>query len=108
MQNRRILDAVFKAQGGELRPKIVSNSYLGVLSHLRAGGWSSIVPHSFAHLFGARPDIALIPLVDPVHVQSVGLVTTSRDPLPPMARALETAARRLDLRGWLEPVTAVA
>ena len=108
MQNRRILDAVFKAQGAEMRPKSVSNSYLGVLSQLRAGSWSSIVPHTFAHLFGAQPDIALIPLVDPVHVQSVGLVTTNRDPLPPMAHALESAARRLDLRSRLEPVTAVA
>ncbi len=104
MQNRRILDAVFKAQGAEVHPNVVSNSFLGVLSQLRAGAWSSIVPHTFAHLFGAQPISRLIPLIDPVHTQSVGLVTTNRDPPPPMARALESAARRLDLRSRLEPM----
>jgi DNA-binding transcriptional LysR family regulator len=98
MQNRRILDAVFRAAGEPARPSVVSNSFLGVLSQLRSGAWSSIVPHTFAHLFGHQPDIALIPLVRPEHHQSVGLVTTDRDPQPPMARALEACARTLNLR----------
>ena len=44
---------------------------------------------------GAQPDIALIPLLEPAHAQSVGLVSTDRDPPPPMARALEACAERL-------------
>jgi DNA-binding transcriptional LysR family regulator len=96
MQNRRILDAVFAAHGVQARPSIVSNSFLGVLSQLRSGAWSSIVPHTFAHLFGEQDDIALIPMVEPMHTQAIGLVTTDRDPQPPMARALEACARSLD------------
>jgi DNA-binding transcriptional LysR family regulator len=101
MQNRRILDAVFQSAGAPVRPSIVSNSFLGVLSQLRSGAWSSIVPHTFAHLFGEQDEIALIPLVDPVHTQSIGLVTTSRDPSPPMARAIEATARSLDVNALM-------
>jgi DNA-binding transcriptional LysR family regulator len=101
MQNRRILDAVFGAQGMQARPSVVSNSFLGVLSQLRSGAWSSIVPHTFRHLFGHQHDIALIPLAEPVHTQSIGLVTTNRDPPPPMARALEACARSLDFDALL-------
>jgi DNA-binding transcriptional LysR family regulator len=101
MQNRRILDAVFQATGMPVHPSVVSNSFLGVLSQLRSGAWSSIVPHSFRHLFGHQQDIALIPLVEPVHTQSIGLVTTSRDPSPPMAHALEACARSLDFETLL-------
>jgi DNA-binding transcriptional LysR family regulator len=101
MQNRRILDGVFQATGMQAHPSVVSNSFLGVLSQLRSGAWSSIVPHSFRHLFGRQEDIALIPLVEPVHTQSIGLVTTSRDPPPPMAHALEACARSLDFEALL-------
>lgn len=96
MQNRRILDAVFDRQQVEFHPDVVSNSFLALLSQLRTGAWSSIVPHSFARLFGAQPDLVLIPLVDPLPLQSVGLVTSDRDPLPPMASAIAACARSVD------------
>lgn len=96
MQNRRILDAMFGHHQLELRPDVVSNSFLAVLSHLRTGAWSSIVPHSFVRLFGTQPDIALIPLAEPQLIHSIGLVTSDRNPLPPMASAIEACARRVD------------
>ena len=96
MQNRRILNGVFALQQADIRPDVVSNSFLAILSQLRTGGWSSIVPHSFAHLFGEQRDVALIPLVEPLHIQSIGLVTSDREPAPPMARALEACARSVD------------
>jgi len=96
MQNRRILDGVFAAQQIAINPDVVSNSFLGILSLLRSGGWSTIVPHSFAALFGNQPDIALIPVIEPLHLQSISLVTTDREPAPPLARALEASARTID------------
>lgn len=96
MQNRRILDGVFAAQDIAIHPDVVSNNFLGILSQLRSGGWSTIVPHSFATLFGGQPDIALVPLIEPLHLQSIGLVTTDREPAPPLARALEASARTID------------
>ncbi len=96
MQNRRILDGVFAAQDIAINPGVVSNSFLGILSQLRSGVWSTIVPHSFTTLFGLQPDIAFIPLIEPLHLQSIGLVTTDREPAPPLARALEACARTID------------
>ena len=104
MQNRRILDAVFEQQQLEVRPDVVANSFLAVLAQLRTGAWSSIVPHSFGHLFGEQRDIALIPLVEPMHRQSVGLVTSDREPAPPMARALEACAQGVDFAAVMEKV----
>ena len=104
MQNRRILDAVFEQQQLEVRPDVVANSFLAVLAQLRTGAWSSIVPHSFGHLFGEQRDIALIPLVEPMHRQSVGLVTSDREPAPPMARALEACAEGVDFAAVMEKV----
>jgi len=96
MQNRRILDSVFAQQQADVRPALVANSFLAILSQLRTGGWSSIVPHSFAYLFGEQRDIALVPLVEPRHLQSIGLVTSDREPASPMAGALEACARTID------------
>jgi DNA-binding transcriptional LysR family regulator len=104
MQNRRILNSVFGMQGVDVRPDVVSNSFLGILSHLRTGVWSSIVPHTFSHLFGEQRDIALIPLIEPIHTQSIGLVTSDLEPPPPMARALEACARSLNLEHALSVV----
>ena len=104
MQNRRILNAVFEQQQLDFRPDVVANSFLAVLSQLRTGAWSSIVPHSFGHLFGEQRDIALIPLVEPMHRQSVGLVTSDREPAPPMARALEACAEGVDFAAVMEKV----
>lgn len=102
MQNRRILNSVFQHHGVEVTPSVVSNSFIAILSHLRTGVWCSIVPHTFAHLFGEQRDIALVPLVEPLHLQAIGLVTSDREPPAPMARALETLARSLNFEALLE------
>lgn len=104
MQHRRNLDAVFALNKVEVRPAMVSNSFLAILSQLRAGGgWSSIVPHSFAQLFGDQPDLVLIPLIEPLHLQPVGLVTSDREPAPPLARAFEQSVRISDLALRIPP-----
>ncbi|WP_374309112.1 LysR family transcriptional regulator [Methylocella sp.] len=102
MQNRRILDKLAASIGVSIKPTVVSNSFLGVCSHLRQGDWSGIVPHTFFYVFGAAPDLMAIDLVDPVHSEGIGLVLSDRDPLPPMASALLAATRAFDLEAELE------
>ena len=97
MQNRRIIDRLAASIGAAIHPAIVSNSFLGVCSHLRHGGWASIVPHTFFHVFGAEPDLVGIDLVDPVHSESIGLVISDREPRSPMAGALLAAALSVDI-----------
>ncbi|HET6378086.1 MAG TPA: LysR family transcriptional regulator [Methylocella sp.] len=88
MQNRRIIDRVIESAGAAVKPAIVTNSFLGVCSYVRKGGFASIVPHSFLCAFGATPGLSAIELVAPAHSQTIGLVLTSREPLPPMAEAI--------------------
>lgn len=97
MQNRRVLNKLVQSLGLELAPTVTTNSYLAVCSHVCSGTWSSIIPHTFAYIFAGCEDLALIGLVDPVHSQTIGLVATDRDPLPPLARALMTCATRLNI-----------
>ncbi|KAB1069477.1 LysR family transcriptional regulator [Methylobacterium planeticum] len=88
MQNRRILDGLAATFGLVLRPTVVSNSFLGVCAHLREGGYVSIVPQTFRHLFGGTEALVMRDLAEPTPHQAVGLVLSERDPLPPMAAAL--------------------
>ena len=96
MQNRRIINNVAASIGVEIKPDVVSNSYLAVLSHVRHGEWASIVPHTFARLFFGGPDLAQVDLVEPVHTQSVGLVLSDREPLSPMSGALLSSVANVD------------
>lgn len=97
MQNRRVLNNLAHSLGLELSPTVTTNSFLAICSHVCSGEWSSIIPHTFAFIFGGCEDLALIDLVDPVHSQTIGLVASDRDPLSPLARALMSSAARLDL-----------
>lgn len=93
MQNRRILARIAASAGLTIEAAVVSDSFLGVFAHLMQGEWSSIVPRSFAPMFGRPADLALIDLVEPEVSQLVGLVLSSREPLSPMAQALAQAAQ---------------
>jgi DNA-binding transcriptional LysR family regulator len=97
MQNRRVLNNLAQSLGLELVPTVTTNSYLAVCSHVCSGEWSSIIPHTFAFIFGGCEDLALLDLVEPVHSQTIGLVASDRDPLSPLARALMNCAARLNI-----------
>jgi DNA-binding transcriptional LysR family regulator len=101
MQNRRIIDKLTASIGVTIRPEIVSNSFLGVCSHVRHGEWASIVPHTFFYVFGGAPDLVAIDLVEPIHSQSIGLVLSDRDPPSPMAGALLASVLDADLEADL-------
>ena len=102
MQNRRIINNVAASIGVEIKPDVVSNSYLAVLSHVRHGEWASIVPHTFARLFFGDADFAQVDIVEPVHTQSVGLVLSDREPLSPMSGALVSAIADVEFERDIE------
>ena len=88
MQGRRIINGYFAQAGVSVAPSVETNSLITVCSHLRAGGWSSVMPHTILYLVGQLEGTRAIPLVDPVASQIVGLVAPERDPLPPVTAAL--------------------
>ncbi|CAA9361479.1 MAG: Transcriptional regulator Atu4705, LysR family [uncultured Gemmatimonadaceae bacterium] len=88
MQGRRIIDGYFKRAEVAVHPSVETNSLITVCSHLRAGGWSSVMPHTILYLIGQLEGTRAIPLVDPAASETVGLIAPERTPLPPMTAAL--------------------
>jgi DNA-binding transcriptional LysR family regulator len=96
MQNRRIINKVAASVGVHIEADVVSNSFMGILSHLHHGEWASIVPHTFAWLFFGGAQFVALELVEPAHSQSIGLVLSDREPLAPMAGALLASIADVD------------
>ncbi len=88
MQNRRLLNGFFAEAGAEVRGAIETNSTLTLWSHLRTGGWSTVLPQTFLFLFGRPEGIRVIPLEPVGAAPTIGLVVPDREPLTPSAREL--------------------
>lgn len=93
MQNRRILDAHLARIGLSVSPRATANSYVALLSMIRLGGLSSILPHIQARGAALDPAICVLPFADPSPPQAVGLVVLDRYPMSPLSRAALDAAR---------------
>ena len=97
MQNRRIINQIFQEIGITPIPRLETNSFDGIASHVRHGDWCSILPHTYFRVFGMFDGIHAIPLIEPVRTQAIGLVTTDRDPSPPVTDAFLHFVTSLDL-----------
>lgn len=102
MQNRRILDAQFQKAKVQVHAAIEANSLITLWSHLKLGHWSTIVPNSFLSLIGNSKGMAILPLIEPETEQTVGLIATDRDPLPPATRAFLDLAKQASMRDEIE------
>jgi DNA-binding transcriptional LysR family regulator len=106
MQNRRILNGIFRSVNRAPQPAIETNSVLALCSHVRDGHWSSVMPHTFLHVFGVPADMRAIPLVEPAPTHEIGLVIADREPAPPIAQALMQAVRKRKLQAILDKAVA--
>jgi DNA-binding transcriptional LysR family regulator len=95
MQNRRILDDLFRGAGAEIVPTLESDSMTVLIAHVRTGRWSSILPKKLADTLGFGDAVRAVPIVEPTVTHAIGLVVPQREPLTPLAAALTTEARRL-------------
>ncbi|MGE0119612.1 MAG: LysR family transcriptional regulator [Dongiaceae bacterium] len=102
MQNRRILNGIFRSVNRAPAPAIETNSVLTLCSHVRDGHWSSVMPRTFLHIFGVPTGMRAIPLVEPSPTHEIGLVIADREPAPPIAQALMQAARKQKLQAILD------
>ncbi len=103
MQNRRILNGIFREAGAEPRPTVETNSISTLYGHVRDGAWSAVIATAWLHLFAVPEGMRAIPLVDPTTTRSIGLVWLDRDPEPLHTRALLDVAREVDLDAVLSP-----
>jgi DNA-binding transcriptional LysR family regulator len=93
MQNRRIIDGIFRQAGATPRAPVETMSLLTVCAHLALGGWAAILPHTFGPLVAPLPNTIVLPLVEPAVERTIGLAVARRDPLPPVVRTLLEIAR---------------
>jgi DNA-binding transcriptional LysR family regulator len=88
MQNRRIIDGVFRSVGAKPVPAVETNSIYNLVSHVSAGQWSAIVPRQLLRFFGLPEGTRAIELVEPVARRTIGLIMSDREPPSPLARNL--------------------
>ena len=95
MQNRRIIDSLLHAAGGQPDPTLESNSMIVLFSHVRTGRWASVMPEKLADTLGLTERLRSIPIVEPEVVLQIGLVVPPREPMAPLASALVGEASSL-------------
>jgi DNA-binding transcriptional LysR family regulator len=89
MQNRRIVDAAFRAAGRAPRPVVETDAMTALLAHVRHAGLHAVAPEGLLERIGAAgAGIAALPLVEPEVSHAVGLVVADRSPLPLLVEAL--------------------
>jgi DNA-binding transcriptional LysR family regulator len=104
MQNRRIVDGVFRSVGVSPQVAVETNSIFNLCSHAGSGVVSSIVPRPLLQFFGMPRGARAIELVAPRVAKSVGLIIADRDPAPPLARRMFESVTALDLDSSLSPM----
>ena len=95
MQNRRIIDGLLRAAGGDVQPTLESNSMIVLFAHVRTGRWASVMPARLAETLGLTATIRAIPIVEPEAVHAIGLVVPMREPMTPLTAALVAEAKRM-------------
>jgi len=88
MQNRRIIDGVFRSVGETPAPSVETNSIFNLVSHASSGRWSSVVPRQLLQFFGIPHNTRAVELVEPTARRTIGLIMADRDPPAPLARNL--------------------
>lgn len=88
MQNRRIIDGIFRSVGQAPVPAMETNSIFNLCSHAGLLGISSIVSRQLLEFFGIPVGTKAIPLVQPDAQRTIGLIVADRQPVAPLARNL--------------------
>jgi DNA-binding transcriptional LysR family regulator len=94
MQNRRIIDHLLSQAPIPVVPTLESNSMQVLLSHVRTGRWSSVMPSILVETLGVGDRVRAIPITDPDVHHIVGLITPKRETQTPLVAALIAEAKR--------------
>jgi DNA-binding transcriptional LysR family regulator len=88
MQNRRIIDGVFRSVGETPKPSVETNSIFNLVTHAGSGRLSAIVPKQVLQFFGIPGNTRAVELIEPRARRTIGLIMADRDPPEPLARNL--------------------
>jgi DNA-binding transcriptional LysR family regulator len=103
MQNRRIIDGIFRSVDAQPKPSVETNSIFNLCSHASFGLWSSIVPRQLLQFFGIPRETRAIELVEPSARRMIGLIMSNREPSSPLARNLFAMERPQDIGSLIVP-----
>ncbi len=103
MQNRRIVDAAFRAAGAEPNTRVETNSITGLILHVQGGQLASVVPRHFLMAPGLPEGVRALDLVEPELSHLVGVVVADREPLAPTAKAMLGIVKALSKRDLFAP-----
>jgi DNA-binding transcriptional LysR family regulator len=103
MQNRRIIDGLFRSVGERPVPTVETNSIFNLVSHVSFGKWSAVVPRQLLRFFGVPRGTRPIALLEPDARRTIGLVMSDREPPSPLARNLFAMQWPADLLALIEP-----
>lgn len=99
MQNRRIIDGIFRSVGYTPSPAIETNSIFNLCSHAGMQGVSSIVSLQLLEFFGVPVGTRALPLIEPDAQRTIGLIVAERHPMAPLARNLMTMTQPVAAAG---------
>jgi DNA-binding transcriptional LysR family regulator len=108
MQNRRIIDGIFRSADASPQPAMETNSIFNLCSHVSSGLWSSIVPVQLLQFFGVPRGARAIELVEPRAQRTIGLIMADREPPSPLARNLFAMERPADIGSLIAPPLSAA
>ena len=104
MQNRRIIDGIFRSVGATPKPSVETNSIFNLVSHAASGHWSAIVPRQLLQFFGVPANTRAVALTEPTARRSIGLIVADRDPPAPLARNLMAMPLPEDIVAGVMPI----
>lgn len=94
MQNRRIVDAMFRSVGCSPRVEVETNAISNLWAHAGVGAWASVVPRLLVSQYGAPPGARALTLTEPHGSQRVGAIIPDRAPASPLSTAFHAAAEK--------------
>jgi DNA-binding transcriptional LysR family regulator len=102
MQNRRIIDAIFREASRAPVPLVETNSILALYAQVRGGSMASVLTQASLYLLGMPRWLRALPIVEPQAQRTIGLVYPDRAPLQPVVRAFVERAHKLDVEGTMQ------
>lgn len=102
MHARQVVDAAFAEHGININPQVETDSVASLFVHIATGDWASIIPHTWLWTTLTMGDIRAVELVDPTASAQIGIMTSTKGALSPVAREFVECAEKLALNEFFD------
>ena len=102
MNNRRIVDSIFREAGAAPKPVMETNAFTAAFAQVASGAAATVAPAMLADSLPVGAGTVRLSLVEPEARRTIGLLTLDRDPVPPALSALAGTVRTVLTRDCLD------